>query len=138
MLFERPADSFIADFIGETTLAVVTAGPDGPTVLGASLNGIEPPRTAARPLYLVLRPGTIEISPDSGREPDFLHFGGTVVRVIYEGESTLVRVDCGEGVILTARQFTRAAHHSAELRTGDPVRLRLHRRNLVLVPEADR
>ncbi len=132
-IYEQPADAFVAQFIGETTLVPVVPAGDGFDVLGEHVSGAVP-ATAGR-LFLVLRPGSLELCGPAEALDDYVYFSGTAVRPIFEGESVLYQVVCADGVTVQSRSTARgeAAANPAQ---GDPVRLRLARKALLLVPEA--
>ncbi|MBX3585122.1 MAG: sn-glycerol-3-phosphate ABC transporter ATP-binding protein UgpC [Ramlibacter sp.] len=103
-LYDRPANQFVAQFIGTPPMNIVTAAsvPQLATVFGASL-----PADGA----VGLRPENVVLT-----QPGQGSFDGRVELVEALGAETLVYVSLGEGVQFTARQSARTA-----LRAGDPV-----------------
>ncbi len=97
-IYSRPATAYVAQFIGHTNLlrgevknGVVRCGrlhwqtdaPDGVTLFS-------------------LRPEHILTSADSSR-PDAVVVRGHVLQQAFHGATELIRVDCGDGLILTVR-----------------------------------
>ena len=133
-IFEKPANSFVAQFIGETTLIPVSFSGDGFDVLGTHVAGVRPSE-AARRHFLVLRPGAVEVCAAGETAPDFIYFSGTATRPIFEGESVLHQVVCEGGVTVQSRGLARMPAPPSCAGNG-AVSLRLHRSNILLVPEA--
>jgi putative spermidine/putrescine transport system ATP-binding protein len=134
-LYERPVDSFVAQFIGETTLVPVVVGAETVSLLGVSFP--RPPSVASgeRDMSLVVRPGMIEVCDVRATDGDYIYFSGTVIRPVFEGESWLYLVDCGKGTVLSAREFTRDVG-ARQLGPGSRTMLRLHRRDFFLTRRA--
>lgn len=133
-IFEQPADSFVAQFIGETTLVPVTGSGDGFDVLGTHVRGVALP-AAGRKHFLVLRPGALELCDAGESSPDYVYFSGRTERPIFEGESVVHQVVCAGGVTVQSRALARTPSR-AHPGSGEPVTLRLHRSGILLVPEA--
>jgi putative spermidine/putrescine transport system ATP-binding protein len=107
-LYERPASRFVAEFIGESNLVdavVESAATDnivdlrsGPHRLRALAPSRLPPGAqvaiSIRPERIILNPpGTV-----------FNRLTGRVVSVSYGGDHSLVKIDIGNGLILTAKR----------------------------------
>ncbi|HEX5466843.1 MAG TPA: ABC transporter ATP-binding protein [Candidatus Limnocylindrales bacterium] len=109
-LYEEPANTFVADFLGETSFVdgvvadlgasaacrVATAGGRrfaatlaGPDVVRAG----DPVRVAIRPERVVLRPSSADHDGLAGR----------VIEAVYDGASTLHLIESAEGQIIRAR-----------------------------------
>ena len=89
-LYARPADSFVADFIGGATLVEgsVEAGGAGRAALSTALGLVEAPAVdglqAGGKAVLVIRPEAIRpATPEAG-------FAATVTHAVYQGERTMV------------------------------------------------
>jgi ABC-type Fe3+/spermidine/putrescine transport system ATPase subunit len=108
-LYERPANSFVADFIGEanvlTGLAIGRHGGSCQVRLGngAVVSGVIASDEAASPAHstaeIVLRPTRIRLQDGASQAA----LTGAVISVSYAGESWAARLDLGAGVQLTAR-----------------------------------
>ena len=95
-LYSRPANVFVADFIGSGTLLPGIMDPTGFTALGRTLPGSDP-SSVMGPAVLVLRPESVRVSDDAGV------LAGTVVETHFYGGSsiTAVRVDGVEGPVVS-------------------------------------
>src|SRR2546423_1120294 len=103
-LYDRPANQFVAQFIGTPQMNVVAAAqlPQLQSALGAGV----PPGG-----YVGLRPENLALRPAGGGQVQ-----GTVELVEALGAETLIYVSAGGGTQLVARQNTRT-----ELQAGDAV-----------------
>jgi putative spermidine/putrescine transport system ATP-binding protein len=130
-LYERPADGFVADFVGESTLLPVERI-DGHAVSlrGATLRTALPVPEAAD-LLLVLR--TEKLIADSRLEGANL-LKGRVAERVYQGESVLLFVDLGDGATVGMRRPTRADSLQALPEEGEEIVLALHPDNTIIVP----
>jgi spermidine/putrescine transport system ATP-binding protein len=104
-VYERPATTFVAGFIGVSNLmpGTVQAGGEvrldnGPTVPAAETNGFRPGERC----HAVVRPEKLSItSADSASNGGLPSVEGTVESSIYLGTSTQIVVDLGEEVRMT-------------------------------------
>jgi spermidine/putrescine transport system ATP-binding protein len=96
-VYTRPADSFVADFIGNSTLVegrILARHGDG-ALIGTPLGDIAAP--AAEGLQpgdaamLVVRPELLTLGEDGP-----VHFTGTVGPHVYQGERSMVGLDVGD------------------------------------------
>jgi putative spermidine/putrescine transport system ATP-binding protein len=134
-LYDRPANSFVAGFVGEATLVPVKRDGDGARALGEHLPAPLLPPDAGEPLFLVIRPGMLELAPQGNPESGYLHFHGAALRPVFEGETLLHQIDCGDGIVLRVRRDARTAPGRAP-EPGEKVTLRMAHRDVALVPKA--
>jgi putative spermidine/putrescine transport system ATP-binding protein len=122
-IYERPATSFVASFVGTSNLL---GGEAARRVLGT--DGTHS-----------IRPEKIRVLKESAiaDEPGHATATGTVAEVVYLGDSTRFLVDLDAGGRLTALQqnLETSAEDVAAFR-GARVRLAWHRRHTVPVPDA--
>ena len=120
-LYDRPADAFVADFIGEMNLLPGTVeAASGDTCVVAVDGGRAPgtpvssaaPGTAAR---IAVRPEHIMLSP-AGSGAEGLH--GRLGEVVFNGATVAMRVELPGGAVLRADVGSRAA---PVLQPGDAV-----------------
>jgi len=101
-IYDRPADAFVAQFIGESNLLVgEIAAPDRVLLddgTSVTVRGLGGGRGRVR---LLVRPEKMAIDSATNR------FTGTVVEAVYLGEAHKLRVRVGEGVELMVR-----GHHA--------------------------
>jgi len=121
-IYERPATSFVASFVGTSNLL---RGEAARRILGE--DGVHS-----------VRPEKIRVLHESAAdEPGQVTATGTVAEVVYLGDATRFLVDLDAGGRLTALQqnLTTSAEDVAAFR-GARVRLAWHRRHTVQVPDA--
>ncbi|MFZ2099695.1 MAG: ABC transporter ATP-binding protein [Oricola sp.] len=93
-LYNRPADSFVADFIGGSTLVEgrVRQARPGRAAVETELGTIEAPSVdglaKGQSVMLVIRPEAVAPAADGA-------FLGTVGYTVFQGERTMVNVRCG-------------------------------------------
>lgn len=104
-IYARPANRFVADFIGRVNFLegqVTEAGPDRVriTVHGRSLD--VPSRRgnvrAGEPAFLVVRPETIRLAQASSETPQI--FAGTIRRAVYLGPTVEYEIDWDGSTLL--------------------------------------
>jgi len=129
-LYGRPADVFVARFIGSPGMNILTGrgrgtGDDGGVVDCGTWSVPVPLERYEGEIYLGVRPEHVSlVAPDQG-------VGAAEVRGVEPlGPDTLIRLDAG-GQPLVAR-----VHGIPDLRPGDPVGVKLDRRQLHLFDAA--
>ena len=99
-LYERPANRFVADFIGESTFLDVTRNGDKVMFGGMPLLHSVPPPESDH-LLLMIRPERIVLSR-TGPQDGVNNFSATATDVVYQGDSFLLhsRMPCGNTMVL--------------------------------------
>ena len=122
-IYEKPANHFVADFIGETNFLEATIGfVEGNTARCTLAGGTEitatlaAPRRAGDRVTLSVRPEKITLQP---RQPGARGVNGTIERLIYLGTDTHYQISLETGTSILARiQNSRRTENFA---TGEPV-----------------
>jgi spermidine/putrescine ABC transporter ATP-binding subunit len=123
-LYDRPANRYVADFIGETNLLPgVVAGADGGRaairVGEALLHGsCDPGLAPGAPAWLSVRPEAIEIVPPDASPPERNLLDGRVAEAVYAGALLRIHVLTDGGLRAVVQ-----APPAAPLRIGEQVRL---------------
>ncbi|MCE8518817.1 ABC transporter ATP-binding protein [Ruegeria pomeroyi] len=130
-LYERPANRFVADFIGESTFLPVSR--QGDTVLfdGTPLLHDSPPPDAAS-LLLMVRPERVVLSREGPRE-GVNNFAATATEVVYQGDSFLLHAALADGAQIVLRGAMRGANVTALPAVGDALTLCLAPEDTVLI-----
>ncbi|MCC7273559.1 MAG: ABC transporter ATP-binding protein [Alphaproteobacteria bacterium] len=131
-LYERPANRFVAEFIGESTFLPVAASAGGFAHAGRVLKVAAPPAATGRCL-LMLRPERLRIlaAPD-----DALNMlTARVEDVVYQGDSVLVQAVLPDGCRIGVRAVSTAAAMATVARPGDTVTLGLAPEDTVILGE---
>jgi spermidine/putrescine transport system ATP-binding protein len=156
-LYERPANAFVANFIGVSnfiagTLVAAESGSDRgivETAGGHRIRGRFPGGPGTTPIgaavTLAIRPERLRVARsadepaarDAGEaatEATWTSLAGRVRQGTYLGEQTEFRVDTDAGELIVRRQNASGADASAGVGPGDPVVVRWHdEANLILV-----
>ena len=130
-LYERPANRFVADFIGESTFLSVTR--QGKKVLyeGKALKFDTPPPDTDN-LLLMIRPERIVLS--SGRPAGTSNnFKATATDVVYQGDSFLLHARLPDGNQIVMRGAVRGDRLAQMPTVGDTVTLSLAPEDTVLI-----
>ena len=133
-IYNRPANQFVADFLGESTFLPVERRDGKICYRGAPL------RIAAAPpegdLLLLLRPERIRLL-DAERSPDAASqmnvFPASVTDIVYQGESYLLYGRLSNGEEISLRGAARSDAWAQLPKVGDAVTLGLHADDAVLV-----
>jgi putative spermidine/putrescine transport system ATP-binding protein len=134
-LHDHPADSFVASFIGEASLAPVrrvdsTSVALGPIVL-RSARDIPDNGT----LMLAIHSEKLLID-DGAADPACNRFTGTVTDIVYQGESLRIFLALADGTVLSLRQ---PSHHVAYRNIPPPggtLAVTLHPADTIVVPKS--
>lgn len=128
-IYSRPVNSFVADFVGDTTLLPVTRR-DGTISLGGRPLRYEGALKGEGAHYLVLRPERLCLADHAKGEADNL-LEGAVSSVIYHGDSLQIIVDIGANKKIAVRSPVMASPPAP----GQQVRVALPIRDTQIVPE---
>lgn len=128
-LYERPANRFIAEFVGESSFLPVTVRHGQvwfqDQLLEATLGGSPTGQPS-----LLLRPEKLRFVSD--QDTTFNRFHGTITDIIYQGESQLIQVDLGQGHRASIRRPSRTDSGQPPA-CGDRVTLGLHPQDTYVV-----
>jgi putative spermidine/putrescine transport system ATP-binding protein len=132
-IYERPANRFVADFIGESTFLPVTRSGGEICYAGQPLRLETPPPDAER-LVLMLRPERIRLI--NGHIDEAANrFEATVADVVYQGDSYLMYATLEDGTEISLRGIVRGDAIAALPAAGSRVALRLDACDTVLVAD---
>jgi len=135
-IYERPANPFVADFIGNSNLidAVVIAGDRQTTVVrsdpGLTLHAAPTAAAAGDRVVAMIRPEHVRLA--AGQAPAGENaFAARIVEATYLGQDLHLRLRLGDGQTLTAvAQGSAVRHHAA----GDDVTIAVEAADIFLLP----
>jgi putative spermidine/putrescine transport system ATP-binding protein len=134
-LYERPANRFVADFIGDSTFLRLRRIGAGVTFGDMPLK-IAGPIPEATELQLMIRPERVTLArEDSGEATN--RFSAIAREVVYQGDSYLLQSELSDGTLLTMRGAARDANLSHMPRVGDRVMLDLAPSDAVVIDGGD-
>jgi ABC-type Fe3+/spermidine/putrescine transport system ATPase subunit len=135
-LYERPVNSFVAGFIGESSLLTGTVGRDTngePALLAAHGGPPMPARDVAAPpgteAMILLRPEKLSIAPEAGASAGL---AATVEDIVYVGDISRITARLENGHVLLVKQANKAGMYRPT--RGDLVRVNWARQDAVLLP----
>ena len=123
-IYDRPANRFVADFIGETNLLKgrITAIEEGAATValpaGATLAAPAPDNVASGDeITVMVRPEHARLTSGASADPPVL--SGTLANIIYLGTDTYFNVRLSDGELFTVRQQDRPGEEGHQA-VGDP------------------
>ena len=133
-IYDKPANRFVAEFIGESAfLPVEHAG--GEYRCAGKLLQVGTPPAAAGPVLLMLRPERLHIvTGEAGAGMNILD--ARVTNVVYQGDTFLLQAVLADGSRISARNIANSLAMNAAPRPGEMVRLGLSVQDTVLVADA--
>lgn len=130
-LYERPANRFVADFIGESTfLNVERRGKDILFEGQPLLHDAPAPDTDS--LLLMVRPERVVLSRE-GPQDGANNFSATATEVVYQGDSFLLHAELPGGNQIVLRGAMRGANVTALPAVGEALTLSLAPEDTVLI-----
>lgn len=136
-IYNHPANSFVADFIGESTMLPLRRDSAGRLCFGDHVVVSETPAGSTDNWSLVIRPERLvpvgENAPDS---EDAIVFSGVVKEFVFQGETAFALVTVGSEHDLLVRFGTDSSESQTGMQPGTGVSLRLNRREAIVIPRA--
>ena len=131
-IYDQPANPFVANFIGESTLLPVEHSDGHVSYAGTPINISGSESKDGR--LLMLRPERLVLLKP-GEETNYNIFHGIVKDVVYQGESFLLYVTLMDGANVAVRSVSQRGLLAAVPEVGAQVTLGLHPDETVLIPE---
>ncbi|MEZ5924802.1 MAG: ABC transporter ATP-binding protein [Hyphomicrobiaceae bacterium] len=130
-IYDRPANRFVADFLGESAFLPLETGTGDPTFSGQSVRVRDVPPGSGR-LLLVLRPERmVLVTGEPG--PDLNLFKATVRDLVFQGDGSLLIARLADGTEVSVRAGTRTGAAIENVAIGDSVTLGLHPNDAVAI-----
>jgi len=134
-LYERPANRFVADFIGDSMFVPVRRRGDS-VYHGDTALTLSDPIPEADALLLLLRPERLQVLDDDP-DPAMNRFAGTVSNLVYQGDSYLLYTQLTDSVEIALRGMTRRDTLDTLPKVGDPVTIGVHADDTLLIADED-
>jgi putative spermidine/putrescine transport system ATP-binding protein len=131
-LYNAPTTAFIASFLGESAFLPVTAR-DGVPYYREKPIAIADGGAVLADGFLVLRPEKLEVVNGHERQSEYNYFEGSLERVLFQGESSVVFVRLTSGELVSVRRHLNEGNNSSLPPTGSPVALSLHKNDSRIV-----
>ena len=135
-IYNQPANAFVADFIGESTMLPLTRNSSGDLVFNDQLISTENYSDSTGEHLLVVRPERLFIlnESDVDREQTVV-FNGVVKEFVYQGDTAFVAMSINDTHVLSFRFGTDASAASTYLQAGQSLSVGLERRNVIVIPQ---
>ncbi|MCP4933040.1 MAG: ABC transporter ATP-binding protein, partial [bacterium] len=132
-IYNRPANKFVADFIGESTFLSLSGIGENLSYDGRPIISATHPQEGQKSI-LVVRPE--RLAPIVGEPPpDTNLFAGHVSEIVYQGDTALVYVRLKDETELVLRSSTRSDEVLHRINIGDELNVGMHRDDTVIVPD---
>jgi putative spermidine/putrescine transport system ATP-binding protein len=134
-IYNQPANAFVADFIGESTMLPLNRDADGRLCFE---DHVISDAAAAGDYSLVMRPERLFVTEPERKDCDqTIVFSGVVREFVFQGETAFALMSINGKHDLAFRFGTDANSSENVLRPGDPVALGLSRRDVIVIPRDD-
>ncbi len=138
VIYNKPSNSFVADFIGESTILPLTADSSGKLFFENQRVSDGPPELQSNDSNtwsLVIRPERVFISDESvsGNE-NLISFDGIVKEFVFQGDSAFALVTVANEHELSVRFGTNSASFQNALQSGDKISLGLYLSDVTIIP----
>lgn len=130
-IYDRPANRFVADFLGESTFLPLEETGKSLSFAGKPIKVRDIPAGAGQPM-MVMRPERVTVT--SGKTArDMNTFKAKVKELVYQGDSALMYASLENGAEVAVRAGTRKGAAIENVSAGDPVTLGLHKDDTVVI-----
>ncbi len=130
-IYDRPANRFVANFLGESTFLPLEENGKSLTFDGKPVKVRELPAGTGRPM-MVLRPERIVVIGKTAAR-GMNEFAATVKELVYQGDSALMYAGLADGSEVAVRAGTRTGAAIENVSSGDKIMLGLHRDDTVVI-----
>ena len=136
-IYNKPANSFVADFVGESSMLPLTRINDGSLQFDGNTITTDT-HSSDMNWMLVVRPERVFIiRQGEERESEAIVFPGVVRDFVYQGETAFALVSIGDTHTLSVRFGTDSSSSQETMKPGDPVSIGLNRSDVIIIPQAD-
>ena len=135
-IYNQPANSFVADFIGESTMLPLTADSSGRLFFESYLVAADSPKGSASGWSLVIRPERLFIVREGRSISDeTIVFTGVVREFVFQGETAFALTSISNEHDLLVRFGTNSSESEKVMQPGAAVSLGLRRSDAIIIPQ---
>lgn len=136
-IYNQPANAFVADFIGESTVLPLERDSAGRLCFADQVIS-EATAEKVGEYSLVMRPERLFVTDGERNDSDqSIVFSGVVREFVFQGETAFALMSISDQYEIAFRFSTDANSSQNILRPGDPVSLGLNRSDLIIIPRED-
>ena len=137
-IYNHPANAFVADFIGESTMLPLKSDGAGKLFFLDHLIAGDFKTDAARDWSLVIRPERLFVAEKDATDSDqVIVFSGVVSEFVFQGETAFALLSINDQYKLAFRFGTDSSSAQNVLQPGDQVSLGLNRSDVIIIPQED-
>lgn len=137
-IYNHPANAFVADFIGESTMLPLKSDGAGKLFFLDHLIESNFKTDAARDWALVIRPERLFVAEKGATDSDkSIIFSGVVSEFVFQGETAFALLSINDQYKLAFRFGTDSSSSQNILQAGDQVSLGLNRSDIIIIPQED-
>ncbi len=138
VIYNRPSNAFVADFIGESTILPLTRGDSNQLSFGDQTvaEGVAEHKNGE--WNLLIRPERLfAVTKKPIQSEQTIVFEGKVRDFVYQGETAFALVSLTDQYELSVRFATHSSSPQFGIQTGDPIILGLNRDDVIMIPQVD-
>jgi putative spermidine/putrescine transport system ATP-binding protein len=137
VIYNQPANPFVADFIGESTMLPLTRDNSGRFFFEQHLIATDGPKDSGSDCSLVIRPERLFVIKDQAVDTEqTIVFSGVVRDFVFQGETAFALTSISEKHELAFRFGTDASSSEHTMQPGAPISLGLNRKDVIIIPRA--
>ncbi len=134
-IYNNPANAFVADFIGESTMLPLTHDSSGSLYFEDHLIKTNYKTNDSKEWSLVIRPERLTVVKDEQCDPEkTIVFSGVVREFVFQGDTAFALVSINDKYNLSFRFGTDASSWQNALQPGDSVSVGLNRSDVIVIP----
>ncbi|MGI9319342.1 MAG: ABC transporter ATP-binding protein [bacterium] len=136
-IYNHPANSFVADFIGESTILPLSRDGSGNLLFEEHLISADTPLDTSEQWSLVIRPERLFVIQDGSVDSkEAIVFHGVVKEFVFQGETAFALVSIAGKYDLSVRFGTNSSSSQNAMQPGDTVSLGLQREDVIVIPKS--
>jgi putative spermidine/putrescine transport system ATP-binding protein len=134
-IYNKPANAFVADFIGESTMLPLVRGESGQLFYKDLQITSDAVAEASEGWSLVVRPERLYVLNGDDHDPGkTIVFRTRVIESVFQGESAFALLALDDGTELSVRFGTGSEDRSGLLKEGDEISIALNREDVIVIP----
>ena len=136
VIYNRPVNRFVADFVGESSMLPLTRDDAGKLYFENHLIAADYQTETGKDYVLLIRPERLfVINDDTVDAEKTIVFSGKVREFVFQGETAFALTSISDTHNLSVRFGTDASSSQDSMRPGDPVSLGLNRQDVIIIPQ---
>ena len=138
-IYNNPADHFVASFVGESTFLSLKKNDSDFLFFGTQRISKVSNHRSHKNWSLVIRPERLSIQNSNARKvKSKLYFDGSIVELVYQGETAIVMIKLINDQIMTFRMNTRSSDHVELLQIGQKLTVAIEKDDIIIIPAEEK